>query len=154
MDAARLFGQSGSPLRLGRCAALLTALSIAASASGDDQRTLVDDRQAPVVVSEAALAVHRSCLVFDGHNDLPWELRTEFGASLAAAHIDKGQPRLHTDIPRLRSGGVGAQYWSVYVPADSMRKGTAAHDVLTQIDRVRQMCREYPETFELGADGG
>lgn len=107
------------------------------------------DRGEPVIVGDEARELHRSCLVFDGHNDLPWEIRTEFGSVLSAAQIDEGQPRMHTDIPRLRSGGVGAQFWSVYVPADSMRKGTAAHDVLTQIDLVRQMCRMYPETFEL-----
>lgn len=149
MNVTRLRGEPGTQRSIGRCTAMLAALVITARATGEDQRKPAADRGAPIVVSEAALAVHRSCLVFDGHNDLPWELRTEFGASLAAAHIDTGQPRLHTDIPRLRSGGVGAQYWSVYVPADSMRKGTAAHDVLTQIDLVRQMCRAYPETFEL-----
>jgi membrane dipeptidase len=107
------------------------------------------DRGAPVVVSDAAMKLHRESLVFDGHNDLPWEVRTKFGSSFDAADIAKPQPKLQTDIDRLRRGGVGAQFWSVYVSVDSMRKGTSAHDVLTQIDLVRQMCRRYPETFEL-----
>jgi membrane dipeptidase len=107
------------------------------------------DRNAPVEVTPAARALHESALVFDGHNDLPWEIRTTFGGSFDAADIARPQPRLHTDIPRLRAGGVGAQFWSVYVSVDSLKKGTSAHDVLTQIDLVRQMCRRYPETFEL-----
>jgi membrane dipeptidase len=109
----------------------------------------VPDRSVPIVVSPAARELHRSSLVFDGHNDLPWEMRTNFGSSFDTADIAQSQPRMHTDIGRLREGGVGAQFWSVYVPADTAGRGTAAHDVLTQIDLVRRMCARYPDTFEL-----
>jgi membrane dipeptidase len=126
---------------------LLIVLVGRAPAGADDPQNA--DRHAPITVSERARELHRSSLVFDGHNDLPWEIRNSFGSSLASAHIDTGQPDMHTDIPRLRAGGVGAQFWSVYVPVDAGYAGTAAHDVLTQIDLVRQMCRAYPETFEL-----
>ena len=119
------------------------------SADEPTQENHNPDRAAPVIVSAAAMDLHRSSLVFDGHNDLPWEIRTKFGSSFDTADIAQPQPRMHTDIPRLRAGGVGAQFWSVYVPADRAGKGTAAHDVLTQVDLVRQMCRRYPETFEL-----
>jgi membrane dipeptidase len=128
------------------CCAIVLGYVLCADHAAAQQPT---DRHAPIVVTDAAIQLHRTCLVFDGHNDLPWELRTTFGSSLDAAHIDVGQPDLHTDIPRLKSGGVGAQFWSVYVPVESMHNGTAAHDVLTQIDLVRQLCRRYPETFEL-----
>ena len=51
--------------------------------------------------------------VIDGHNDLPWELRTEVAYDLDARDISRPQPEQHTDIPRLRAGGVGGQFWSV-----------------------------------------
>ena len=54
--------------------------------------------------------------VVDGHNDLPWALREQVGYDLEARDISTDQTGvLHTDIPRLRAGGVGAQFWSVYV---------------------------------------
>ncbi|MFD8819026.1 membrane dipeptidase, partial [Streptomyces sp. NPDC059627] len=57
--------------------------------------------------------VLRSTPVFDGHNDLPVALRARAGYSVEG--LDAGRPELHTDLPRLRAGGVGAQFWSVYV---------------------------------------
>lgn len=102
-----------------------------------------------VVVTEEARRLHRDCLVFDGHNDLPWSLRNKFGSSFQRADIAVEQERFHTDIPRLRAGGVGAVFWSVYVPADSEKEHLASHQVLEQIDLVYRMVRQYPETFEL-----
>jgi membrane dipeptidase len=102
-----------------------------------------------VVLSERAKELHRSALLVDGHNDLPWEVRTKAGGSWEQADIAKPQPRFHTDIARLKAGNVGAQFWSVYVPAETRLKGESAHQVLEQIDLVRRMVRRYPETFEL-----
>ncbi|MFD0315409.1 dipeptidase [Streptomyces flavalbus] len=80
--------------------------------------------------------------VVDGHNDLPWALREQVRYDLDARDIATDQhAHLHTDIPRLRAGGVGAQYWSVYVRADS-RDPVAA--TLEQIDCVRQLLDRYP----------
>ncbi len=86
--------------------------------------------------------------VFDGHNDLPWALRTKAGYDLDALDIAEPQPTLHTDIPRLRAGGVGAQFWSVYVPSD-MPGSSAVTATLEQIDCVRRLVAKYPETFAL-----
>ena len=58
------------------------------------------------------------------------------------------QPKLHTDIPRLRAGGVGGQFWSVYVPAN-MQGPAAVRATFEQIDVVHRMVRKYPDTFEL-----
>ncbi|MER6913082.1 dipeptidase [Streptomyces sp. NPDC000594] len=82
--------------------------------------------------------------VVDGHNDLPWALRERVRydldrLDLAADHTG----RTHTDIPRLRAGGVGAQFWSVYVRAD-MSGDDAVSATLEQIDGVRQMLDRYP----------
>lgn len=55
--------------------------------------------------------------VLDGHNDLPYALREDYAYNLDAASLGEGNPALHTDIPSLRAGNVGAQFWSVYVPS-------------------------------------
>jgi membrane dipeptidase len=103
----------------------------------------------PVVVTDAARILHAECLVFDGHNDLPWSIKNKAGSSFDAADIAGPQERFHTDIPRLKEGGLGALFWSAYVPADTAKEGIAAHQVLEQIDLIYRMIRRYPETFEL-----
>ena len=88
---------------------IFLSLPLALPSTADDApRRTTDpvDRGAPVVVSDAAMKLHRESLVFDGHNDLPWEVRTKFGASFDAADIAKPQPKLQTDIKRLRKGGI------------------------------------------------
>jgi membrane dipeptidase len=86
--------------------------------------------------------------VFDGHNDLPWAMRELNGYDLDAADLAAGVPELRTDIPRLRRGRVGAQFWSVFVPC-SLRGGAAVTATLEQIDFVRRLVGRYPEDFEL-----
>jgi membrane dipeptidase len=96
-----------------------------------------------------ARALQAQVPLIDGHNDYPWALRERN----AERDIDKldirvSQPKIHTDIPRLRAGGVGGQFWSVYVPA-TMQGQTAVRATLEQIDVVHRMMRKYPDTFEL-----
>jgi membrane dipeptidase len=100
-------------------------------------------------VSEEAWRIHASALVVDGHNDLPWAMRTKAGYSLEAKDLSKPQPEFDTDLPRLVAGGMGAQFWSVYVPADAAKTGAALHQTIEQIDFVKRMARRYPETLEL-----
>jgi membrane dipeptidase len=89
-----------------------------------------------------ARALLREFPVVDGHNDLPWALRKQTRYDLDALDIAGDQHgRLHTDIPRLREGGVGAQYWSVYVPCEEPEPVAAT---LEQIDCVRQLLARYP----------
>jgi membrane dipeptidase len=106
--------------------------------------------RAPVVLTEEGRRVHFESFVFDGHNDLPWEIRTKAAGSFDKRDIRQPQPTLHTDIPRLRKGGVGAQFWSVYVPAETMKKGTALADTLEQIALVKTMIERYPDVLEQG----
>ena len=102
----------------------------------------------PVQVSAAARALHEQCFVFDGHNDLPWTIREEGSRSFDNLDIAQPQPAIHTDIPRLRQGGVGAQFWSVYVPAYTAQSGKSHQMTLEQIGIVQAMLERYPETFE------
>lgn len=102
-----------------------------------------------VVVSPEAAAIHREALVIDGHNDLPWELRTKDGPAFLNIDLTKPQKAFHTDIGRLKKGNVGAQFWSAYVPSSTGKAGTAVKTTLEQIDVIHEMCRRYPDTFEL-----
>src|SRR5690242_3504336 len=79
----------------------------------------------PVKLTEEALRIHRAALLIDGHNDLPWQFRDQGDLSFRKLDIRKVQKTLHTDLPRLRQGGVGAQFWAAYVPASTRKTGEA-----------------------------
>ncbi len=106
-------------------------------------------RRAPVVVSPEAQRLHSECFVFDGHNDLPWQFRERGQPTFRELDITRYQPTLHTDIPRLRKGNVQAQFWSVFVPADTAETGKALLTTLEQIDLVHALVAQYPDTFAL-----
>src|SRR5437899_6785597 len=84
----------------------------------------------PVKLTDEGLALHRDALLIDGHNDLPWQFRNHADFSFRRFDIAKPQPLLHTDIERLKKGGVGAQFWSAYVDADTAKKKTAVKETL------------------------
>jgi len=86
--------------------------------------------------------------LIDGHNDLPWRLREANALDLIKLDIRQRLPDGHTDIPRLRQGGVGAQFWSVYVPT-SATGDEAVRETMEQIDVVYRMIEKYPDVFEL-----
>ena len=105
----------------------------------------------PALVERARKLLDRVPLV-DGHNDLPWEYRKR-----AQNHMDKIDlragtakldPPMHTDIPRLRQGGLGGQFWSVYIPVETLG-ADAVQAVMEQIDDVHRLTERYPDTFEL-----
>ena len=104
-------------------------------------------------ISQRAAEIHRRAYVFDGHNDLPWELRTKAPRLFEDIGISKPQPKLHTDIARLRAGNVGAQYWSVYVPVETIAAGNAFQTTKEQIEIVHKMIARYPDVFELALNG-
>ncbi|MFG2716002.1 dipeptidase [Streptomyces goshikiensis] len=82
--------------------------------------------------------------VVDGHNDLPWALRKQVRYDLDRRDIAGDQSAyLHTDIPRLRAGGVGAQFWSVYVSTE-LTGDEAVSATLEQMDAVDQLIARYP----------
>src|SRR5262249_24862648 len=103
----------------------------------------------PVKLTDAALRIHREAILIDGHNDLPWQFRDKKDMSFQRIEITKLQKTLHTDITRLRQGGMGAQFWSAWVPTESMKDGTAVRKTLEQIDVIHRMVRAYPDTFEM-----
>jgi membrane dipeptidase len=101
----------------------------------------------PVVLTDAARKLHADCLVIDGHNDLPWELRDLGGQ--AKVDLREPQPKLQTDLPRLRTGGLGAQFWSAWAPVDTIASGTAVATTLEQIALIHEMVERYPNDFQF-----
>ena len=89
-------------------------------------------------------ALLRDHPVADGHNDLLWVLRERCGYDFDALDVGERQDgRTHTDLPRLRAGGVGAQFWSVYVPASLGHQAVGA--TLEQVDAAYRMIEHYDD---------
>jgi membrane dipeptidase len=133
------------------CALALCTLALSTSADGQPTKPAGRER-GPVQLTEAGLRLHREALVIDGHNDLPYKLREAEGPFARRLDIARLQKELHTDIPRLRKGNVGGQFWSAYVPSERTRKEkTAVRETLEQIDVIHRMVRAYPETFAMAS---
>jgi membrane dipeptidase len=125
-------------------AALLLCVALGASAADADYAGRV-------------ARILRETPLIDGHNDLPWEIRQRFNSDLSAvdlksdtAHLPAppdGAP-LMTDIPRLRAGQVGGQFWSVWIPPETTGF-EAVQMTLEQIDLVKRMAARYPEDLEM-----
>jgi len=110
--------------------------------------------QTPEQVAEAAL---KAAPVWDGHNDVPEQLRERYGDMLAgfdfndttkAPSTKYSSNGMHTDLPRLRKGRVGAQFWSVYVDA-SLPEAEAVQATLEQIDVTKRLVARYPNDLAL-----
>jgi membrane dipeptidase len=139
--------------RIARCVlhGFLTVASlvwvVAAPAAAEDAKA--ETTRGTITVSDRARRLHDSATLVDGHNDLPWAIRERGMPTFDKLNIAERQAELHTDIPRLRAGGVKAQFWSVYVPSSTRKDGKALATTLEQIELVKAMIARYPETFGL-----
>ncbi len=101
---------------------------------------------------EKARQILRNTPLIDGHNDLPWQYRKRVGNHVAkidlSADTSTLEPPMHTDVGRLRYGHVGAQFWALYLPSSYEGPG-AAKVLFEQIDVMRRIIAEYPDTFAL-----
>ena len=95
-----------------------------------------------------ARALHDQTPLIDGHNDLPWRYRERVGRAISQIDISQAQPDLHTDLARLKEGGLGGQFWSVYV-STSIPPEQYVRATLEQIDVVHNLVRRYPDSFQL-----
>ena len=96
---------------------------------------------------EQARAILKKAPLIDGHNDLPMVIRDEFGGNVEGHDISVPAWG-DTDIPRLRAGGVGAQFWSIYVPS-TLEPLQAIRQQLEQFDIALRMIRLYPDDLML-----
>ena len=128
---------------------MVLGLTLAGSAAGAAEP--VHKAPDPALVERARKLLDEVPLV-DGHNDLAWEYRKRVQNHLDKIDLkgdtSKLDPPMHTDIPRLRRGGVGGQFWSVYVPVEILG-ADAVQATLEQIDDVHRLAERYPETFEI-----
>ncbi len=92
--------------------------------------------------------------VIDGHNDLPWEIRDAYDSWRKpldlSADTSRLEARLQTDLPRMKKGGVGAQFWSVWIPAE-LKGDEAIRVTIEQIDIVHRMVANYPNRLEMAS---
>ncbi len=111
--------------------------------------TIVLGQTSPEV--ERVRRLLREAPVFDGHNDYPWQVRERARGDIDALDLQQRQPDLMTDFARLEAGGVGAQFWSVYVPspAPGTPESATVTQVLEQIDVVHRMVAKYPNHLAL-----
>lgn len=132
-------------------AALLGAAALALAAPTCAQALRAEEAAA------RAKAALEAAPVFDGHNDVPNQLRDRFANRLAdfdftdTSRTGATRPdgrAMHTDLARLRQGRVGAQFWSVYVPATS-NEAEAVRQVLEQIDVTRRLIDRYPDDLQF-----
>lgn len=127
---------------------LLLSILVAATASAKD---------APDRIAARVDAVLTKTPVIDGHNDMPWNIRERFGSDLSKIDLASdtakiapppGEPAMMTDIPRLRAGHVGAQFWSVWIPV-STTGPAAVQTTIEQIDIVKAMAARWPRDFAM-----
>ncbi|NNC43155.1 MAG: membrane dipeptidase [Acidimicrobiia bacterium] len=95
---------------------------------------------------ERARQIHDSLPVVDGHNDLPWALRLKADSDLSRSDPRESLPDFHTDFGRMRDGGVGAQFWSVFVPAWT---NEPFKTTMEQVSLVKAMTALSPDTTEM-----
>src|SRR5205823_8488783 len=95
-----------------------------------------------------AVRLLKTVPLIDGHNDIPDAIRERGG--LDSVDFAASQPKLMTDIPRLRAGGVGAQFWAAYVPVTTIDSGPhPAVYALEQIDLIKRLCAKYPRDLAM-----
>ncbi len=132
-------------------AAVMAVLLLAAAGPGAAQ---TDPGAAGQALPARVARILAATPLIDGHNDLPENFKERVDDHLdrldIAGDTSKLAEPLHTDIPRLRRGGVGGQFWSVFVPT-TLEGPSAAVAVLEQIDLVHRMIARYPETFAFAA---
>ncbi|XP_031565381.1 dipeptidase 1-like [Actinia tenebrosa] len=100
----------------------------------------------PKTNRQRAIEVLEDTPLIDGHNDLPWQIRKKYSNRFANLTLDTGSPDFHTDIPRLKKGKVGAQFWAAYVSCNNQYKNSVRL-FLEQIDVIKRLAVKYPNDF-------
>lgn len=93
----------------------------------------------PMKMTDDALRIHKSAFVIDGHNNLMMKFAKQASGSIDSVDLTQPQSNLHTDLPRLKQGGVGAEVFATYVSTDAVKKGTAVRQTLEQIEQLGKL---------------
>jgi membrane dipeptidase len=128
----------------------LTAIGLAAPVPGRSLISMQDAHGKEITLTKEALRIHRAAIVVDTHNDLPYRSRSKGLATLEDLDLKSYQPDFHTDIPRLRKGGVGAQFWVAdggLVKPGNGKSGTGI--CLEDINLIHGMMEKYADVFEM-----
>ena len=126
---------------------LATAVAIALAGSALPRAQTSGDQDAARRLTQARRLAERAPLI-DGHNDIPWRMREQKPRyDFQVFDLRQHRPGFHTDIARLRAGGMGGVFWSVYVPG-TLQGESAVTATLEQIDAVQEMVHRYPDVFE------
>ena len=124
-----------------RAVCQLLGLAFLVTAAPPDRLTAQDFRA-------DALRILKTVPLIDGHNDIPDAIRARGGVD--SVDFAVRQPKLMTDIPKLRAGGVGAQFWAAYVPVTTMDSGPhPAVYALEQVDLIKRLCAKYPRDLAM-----
>jgi len=132
---------------------LIPVLALALCANAEQSSPSSTHMSDPKIIARVREILKESPLI-DGHNDLPWQFRKHSNAlervdiSTIDLTKDTSKVELVTDFPRLRAGGLGGQFWSVYIPPE-MTGCSGVQAVLEQIDVVHRLIAKYPEQLEL-----
>jgi len=103
-----------------------------------------------IVLTEEALRIHRSAIVVDGHNDLPYKIRIKGPSALESLDLMTNRPEFQTDIPRLLKGGVGAQFWVVVGWMGKQRNGRSGPSYcLEEIELIHKITEKYSSVLEM-----
>ncbi|HJS59163.1 MAG TPA: dipeptidase [Vicinamibacteria bacterium] len=119
---------------LGSLAALAVLVAPSVQADSPDPKLLA---RAQAILAEAPL--------IDTHNDLPTMLIEKYAGDVDKVDLTRPQPDLCADLPRLREGRIGAQFWSVWVDSKHMKTGTALHEALREFDVLHGLLARYPD---------
>lgn len=129
---------------------MMTVLIVASVAMMGGHVCADDD----AALRERVMNILREVPLIDGHNDIPWQYRSRVNNRVDAldfaGDLSTLEPTMHTDIPRLREGGVGGQFWSVFIPI-RMRGGQPgdARTVIEQIDFVHRLVKRHSDHLEM-----
>ena len=124
----------------------ITGCSTAPAAQQTIVRPLAGPPESPIA---RALRIQLEAPLVDGHNDLPWELRNKGASDPARMDFRRPLPGVHTDLPRLKKGGVGAVFFAAYVPYSAAERGMAARMTFEQIDLIHRMVEHAPGELEF-----
>ncbi|GFN94212.1 dipeptidase [Plakobranchus ocellatus] len=125
------------------CLALSLALGLGLRSRSEDLSKLPLNER----MKRASDVLSRVPLI-DGHNDLPHQFRKLVENKVWSVDLKAGWPDVHTDIPRIRQGQLGAQFWVSYISCDSQYKD-AVRGALDQVDVIKKYVARYPDTFRF-----